>query len=244
MRRSPCRSPSGSVKGEDWQADGHDDDDEAQYADSEALALKTPLPAGVDEDLVDLMNFESVFTAPVTDVGEQMPGYLRIKGGITMDTGSAAFVMPTKWLPMFALQPSEGSKRGQRYVGATGNVVQNEGQKAVNFFTREQEGRKLTFQCAPVNKMLACVSGVADAGNGILFLSEGGIILKLDPGTIERIKELISKCTQTTKFDRKGNTYVLEAFVKVPAGSRLEQQVASRKKPEVKKPEGFQRPEN
>ena len=45
-------------------------------------------------------------------------GYLRIKKGITMDTGAAAFVMPTHWLPMFELKQPEGQRKGTKYVGA------------------------------------------------------------------------------------------------------------------------------
>ena len=142
-----------------------------------------------------------------------------------MDSGSAAMVMPTSWLPMFALQASEGQRRGQKYVGATGQMVMNEGQKDAQFFTKAMEPRQITFQCAPVNKMLASISGIADAENGVLFLGDCGYILSLDKETLRLIKELVEQCQRKTQFDRKGNVYVLDAFVQVPKGSKLEQTV-------------------
>ena len=150
-----------------------------------------------------------------------MEGRLRIKNGITMDSGSAAFVMPTRWLPMFELQQSKGSLAGQRYVGATGNVVPNEGEKHVEFVTGDGQDRALTFQCADLNKMLAGIAGVADANNGILFLKDGGHILELDEATLERVKELVRRCSKVTNFIRKGNVYIMDAYVRIPPGSTL-----------------------
>ena len=111
------------------------------------------------------MAFEDVFTTPVTDASKQMPGYLRIKGGITMDTGSAAFVMPTKWLPMFALDDSEGNRSGPQYIGVLCNAEVIEGQKVVDFVTKDHASRRLAFQCADVSNMLARASGIFGAGN-------------------------------------------------------------------------------
>ena len=102
-----------------------------------------------------------------------------------------------------------------RYVGATGQAVENEGQKVVDFVTRELEPRQMTFQCAPVNNMLACVAGVADAGNAILFMNDGGHVLKPDAEMLMLIRELVSKCKAKTHFDRCGNVYVLDAYVKL-----------------------------
>ena len=117
------------------------------------IALASPIPG---EDDLEVLAFDE----PEGDVAGDLDGYVKIKHGITMDTGSAAFVMPTRWLPMFPLE--KGEKAGQRYVGATGKVVQNEGQKNVRFVTRDHEARELTFQCADVNKMLACVAKVTE----------------------------------------------------------------------------------
>ena len=46
--------------------------------------------------------------------------WLKIRNGITIDSGSAAWVMPTSWFPGLTLSPSHGSKRGQKFVGGGG----------------------------------------------------------------------------------------------------------------------------
>ena len=71
------------------------------------------------------------------------------------------------------------------------------------------------FQVADVNKILACVGMVADAGNGVLFMREGGTVLTLAKDALARLKELIEKCPVKTSFDGTGNTHVMEACVKV-----------------------------
>ena len=42
--------------------------------------------------------------------------WMRVRNGITMDSGCSVFVMPSDWLTKFALKESEGSKSGQTYV--------------------------------------------------------------------------------------------------------------------------------
>ena len=48
-------------------------------------------------------------------IGDMDPSrkYLRIRNGITMDSGCSVFVVPSGWLHMFALEESVGSRNGQ-----------------------------------------------------------------------------------------------------------------------------------
>ena len=200
----------------------------------------TLLEVTTEDGAVELLNFDDPDQDGIEV--EHHGSYVRIKNGITMDTGSAAFVMPTHWLPMFKLEPSEGAAKGQNCVGATGTVVKNEGQLTVKFLTKDKASRQMTFQCAPVNKMLASMSGVADAGNAILFEADGGHILKLDEPTRKAIRELVENCKTKTAFDRKGNVYVLDAYVFVPPNSNLAQRVDAVTTKRAGS-EGFTRPE-
>ena len=56
--------------------------------------------------------------------------WLRVKNGITMDSGSSVFVVPSGWLRMFPVTESEGSRRGQTHTAAakSGKPIVNEGQ--------------------------------------------------------------------------------------------------------------------
>ena len=111
-----------------------------------------------------------------------MGGFLRIKNGITMDSGSAAFVMPTQWLPMFALEPSAGSTRGAKYVGATGNNVPNRGEADICFWTPDGQQRLTTFQNASVGMPILSISKVTEEGNDVIFRRNGGEIIHLETG--------------------------------------------------------------
>ena len=134
--------------------------------------------------------------------------WLRVKNGMTMDSGASVFVMPSSWLDMFELRESAGSRKGQTYVAAAkdGKPIRNEGEKVIKFYTKPSKSasrRKLTFQVAAVNKMLASVAGFCDANNEVIFRKKNGIIRELTTGEI-------------TPFRRHGNIYVLDAFIPNP----------------------------
>ena len=145
-----------------------------------------------------------------------MPGttgegpWLGITNGITVDSGSAAFVMPTSWLPGLPVQESPGSKRGQKFVGATGRTVANDGQKELKFLTDDGKGRRFKMQCGDVNKCLGSVGGITDAENFVIFHRNGGWIVPEKHTTIilPKDKALI------TDFKRHGMVYRMDAWVK------------------------------
>ena len=85
--------------------------------------------------------------------------YLRIKYCLTVDSGSAAFVMPEDWIPGVEKTPSSGSQKGQKLIGAAGKTAPNTGQTNTEFATNGGQYRRCTFQCSKVSKILACVAG-------------------------------------------------------------------------------------
>ena len=134
--------------------------------------------------------------------------WLRIRNGMTMDSGSSVFVMPTGWLDMFELRESVGSKKGQTYIAAAkdGKPIMNEGEKTIKFYakpSKNAEKRKFTFQVAKVNKMLASVAGFCDADSEVIFRKHGGMIRGLSSGDI-------------TPFRRHGNIYLMDAYIPNP----------------------------
>ena len=121
-----------------------------------------------DEPMVELLA-----VADDPDDRNDCPGtqgsgkWLKVRKGITIDSGSAAFVMPETWLPGFKTVPSPGSKRGQKFIWATGKPAYNSGEKQLEFRIASGGDRRCTFQTSDVNQMLACVAGLADgAGPG------------------------------------------------------------------------------
>ena len=124
--------------------------------------------------------------------------WARIKRGITLDSGSSVFVMPSGWLPQFRLEA--GAKKGSTYVAANSGVLINEGERTITFVTDEGQERKITFQVAGVNKALASVAGICDTGHIVTFTKTGGNIRNVKTGEV-------------TTFLRKGNVYIMDAWV-------------------------------
>ena len=104
---------------------------------------------------------------------------------------------------------AQAGKSRQRYVGATGKIVENKGQKFVQWMTNEGQGRSMVFQMTDVNNILACVAQVCDGDNDVLFRKNGGLIIPIGDAKIE-----IKPNSNVTHFGRKGNTYAMDAWVK------------------------------
>ena len=122
-----------------------------------------------------------------------------------VDSGAADTVGPldlAEWLP---LVPSEGSKRGQTWKAAGGEILPNHGEKRVIGMTEEGHEVSTVYQIVEVSKALGSVARVCDKGNRVVFESDGGYIMNLADG----------RCTQ---FERKENVYVMKALVRKPVG--------------------------
>ena len=102
--------------------------------------------------------------------------WLRIKNGITMDSGSSVFVIPSGWLCMFPVEESEGSRRKQTYTAAAkdGKPIVNEGQKTIKFITDAGQKNKMVCQVARVNNILASIASICDKGNDVISRTGGG----------------------------------------------------------------------
>ena len=177
----------------------------------EAIQRTGPGDDSDDEDIpvaIDANDLaENVVAGTSGDNGMEGEGeWVKIRNGVNVDTCSAANVMPVNWLPQF--QKQAGLSR-QRYVGATGKIVNNMGQKVVDWLTNEGQGRSMTFQLAYVNKILACVGMICDANNVAVFMKNGGMIVPE-----KDIEIRVKPDSPTTAVRRKGNTYSMDAWVR------------------------------
>ena len=101
------------------------------------------------------------------------------KSQLTEVLGQPA-VNPDDW-PNIDLKPSNGSVKGQRYVGPEGEKIDNLGDLTVKVRTKRHGGgdfsSRMTFQGAMVRKPLLAVSGVIDNGNIVVFDTSGSFTL-------------------------------------------------------------------
>lgn len=116
----------------------------------------------------------------VRNTKDLLEGLIKLRRGITIDSGAADHVMPSGRLPWIKSRPSAGSVRGLRYVAANGAKIANEGEQAVEFMTAGSRGR-WTFQIATVNKPLASVGKLLDTGHRVVLDEDGSYVLNKRP---------------------------------------------------------------
>ena len=80
---------------------------------------------------------------------------------------------------------------------ASGDVMENQGEKQVKVLTQEGHRCKLTMQITDVRKPLMSVSRICDAGHSVTFRRDGGYIEHEQSG-------------QRTHFQRMDNVYRLK----------------------------------
>ena len=138
---------------------------------------------------------------------------LRLKRGITMDSGAGNNVMPRRMVMRKSdIRESEGSRNGVHYVAANNGRIANEGEFDLQFNTIEGNEQRLTFQIAEVNKALCAVSNLVDHGYRVVFYK--------DVETGQDTSYMMQKGTGvTTRFRRTRNVWVLDAFVDSTNGS-------------------------
>ena len=81
-------------------------------------------------------------------------GMVKIRNGLTVDSGAADHVMPIGWLIMLVIMQSIGSRRGLHYVAADGTRIPNAGQQLVKFMTLDGICTEIMFQIAVTTTIL------------------------------------------------------------------------------------------
>ena len=95
---------------------------------------------------------------------------MRLRRGITMDSGAAHMVMPKRMIRNKKLiRPSPASRAGVHYVAANDGRIPNEGETDFKFKTKEGQDKNWKFQIAEVNKALGAISYLVGEGYRIVF---------------------------------------------------------------------------
>ena len=132
-------------------------------------------------------------------------GWQKIKG--VMDSGASESVAHPSMCPQYVVTSSEGSRSGQKYVSASGDVIANLGEQLLDVETEDGMATKIRYQSADVSRPLNSVSEICDAGGEdgqyVVFSRYGGVILNLETG-------------RRTTFDRVDGIYELGLWVKPP----------------------------
>ena len=95
---------------------------------------------------------------------KKISSMVKIRKGLTVDSGAADHVMPVGWLIMFIVLKSIGSIRGVHYVAADGTRIANVGQQLIRFMTIDGTWTEIMFQLAAIHKPLISVSKLNETG--------------------------------------------------------------------------------
>ena len=125
---------------------------------------------------------------------------IKIKKGLTVDSGAADHVMPIGWLLMFLVVKSIGAIRGLHYVAADGTRIPNVGQQLVKFMTLDGTWTELLFQIAAINKPLVSVSKLNEAGYKVVFDENNSYIMH-------------KKTRRVIKIKKEKGVFVIDAYV-------------------------------
>ena len=131
---------------------------------------------------------KSTWSEKVRRTKALLKNLIKLRRGLTIDSGAADHVMPSGWLPWVKSRPSAGSVRGLHYVAANGARIANEGEQSVELMTEEGSKGKWTFQVAKVNKPLASVGKLLDTGHRVVLDEDGSYVLNKRTRQVMRIR--------------------------------------------------------
>ena len=200
---SPGLTPSSSTKGcVELECDHLDDQDEFMSSVDES---------DFGDGLEDVLELNSTELCPVVSEGGLCE--------IMLDSGAGASVINPDDLPGVPVKPSEGSKRGQRYVGPGGEKIANEGELQVDLETEGSgNASRIVFQAARVRKPLLAVSGVVGKGNIVVFSAEGSFILPGNRNTRAKIQAAIDCTNGKIPLHQKNGVFVMRCKRKGAGG--------------------------
>ena len=165
------------------------------------------------EDVDDGLPIMALFS-PDPEVNHiKAPHWVKLEA--VVDSGAAESVAPESMAPWVPMRESEGSRRGQTYLSASGDKLPNLGEKKFDMMTSEGNWAQATFQVAEVTRPLCSVSKICDKGNRVIFELGGGYVEHIATG-------------MRTKFARQNNVYVMEMHVQ--DGSNEEAKVFGRQR--------------
>ena len=133
---------------------------------------------------------------------------LRVKRGLTMDSGAANNVMPRRMArgKGMRIRPSPGSKRGVHYLAANNARIKHEGECDFPFTADDGQEVSFVMQIAEVNKALCAISYMVDHRYKVVF--------DRDEKTGVDLSHMYNKVTgKYLKLRRERNVWVLDATI-------------------------------
>ena len=154
----------------------------------------------LDQDTVEEMEVHMAISEEKEFFDEQFD--------VALDSGAGDHVTAQKDAPNYDLEPSKGSRLGQKFVTASNSKLSNKGQVSLKLRSGDRERGKGTdiktvFQVADVKRPLWSVSKICDAGFTVRFSKDKAVVVD-------------KKGKVCVTFDRRGGLYVARLMMKNP----------------------------
>ena len=86
-----------------------------------------------------------------------------------IDSGAVDSVAPATMAPNVEVRESAGSRRGQNYLSASGEIIPNQGQQILEVQTDEGSEVRATYQTGDVSRPLTSVGKICDNNERVIF---------------------------------------------------------------------------
>jgi hypothetical protein len=135
---------------------------------------------------------KSVQKATLTDSWEEI--------NVEVDSGAITHICGKETGASFPIKPTEFSLKGGYYRAANGTKIHNQGEKLIKGINDNGINTSMTFQIGDVSGPLGSVRKMVEAGNRVVFDSEGSYIEQKSTGAITAIRDT-------------GDKYILKLWV-------------------------------
>ena len=133
---------------------------------------------------------------------------------ITMDSGAAVSVTDPAVYPGCPIEPSPGSKAGQRFISAFGQTTPNMGQLTPQMFLESGDIGSLKYQAAKVKKPLAAVTDFNKRGNPVWFDGHASHVIPAACPQLAQIRQLIKDAQKKIPLHWENGVYRMRTWVK------------------------------
>ena len=128
-----------------------------------------------------------------------------VKISAVVDSGAEANALPENMMQSIPLKPSSASKSGKIFRNAGGDPIPARRERSVTGRTEED---RIVWEVCPVKRPLLSVAKITKAGNQV-YLGEDEAFVKNN------------KTGQITNLHRERNVWMLDLWVKRPAGAMM-----------------------
>ena len=138
---------------------------------------------------------------------KKIPGGYRLT--FVMDSGAGRTILPKNAIP--GMKMYKNKRTGQHFRMADGGRKPNLGEVEFRGVAQNMSPVVIKNQVADITRPLAATLEMADADNLVVTWCDGGVIKKITPESLERIKEAIRR-EQGAEIpvDRSGSTYTID----------------------------------